>query len=506
MNSQSKPFLYVIFASIALFVLRLAYVHYGVVDLAPDEAHYWEWSRYLDLSYYSKPPMVAWLNAVSTGVFGHTHIGVRFFSVLTLSLLTVMAYLIGKRATGRESAGVLAAVLLNVTPEFSAGGLLMTPDIPTLLCWSVAVYLLLGVRFSKDAENSDIKTFVLLGIVIGFAGLSKYTAALFYPLLGFYLIIDKDRRKWLFAPHVYIAGVISLAMQAPMLYWNWANDWITFKHVMGQSGGSSNFNGAKSIGNFLGGQLGIVGPVIFLMMVWMWIRLPKFTYSSDIVQERMKLLWWISAPLFLFFLVKSLGAKVQPNWPVLSIWGGLMLLSCWVVFESHLKKKVFYVGMALSLVLTVISHDTHIVRKLGFDLPFKKDPLKPALGWRGLGNALSALTDNVSGEKIILTTRYQTASELSFYMQDNPYVIYLNPGNRRQNQYDLWQWPNLNDKIVLYVREKSRDVPEQILNAFASCAYLGAAVSYRDDLVMRHAHVHACAGYKGLERHMPERY
>jgi hypothetical protein len=28
-------------------------------DLAPDEAHYWDWSRHLDWSYYSKGPLVA---------------------------------------------------------------------------------------------------------------------------------------------------------------------------------------------------------------------------------------------------------------------------------------------------------------------------------------------------------------------------------------------------------------------------------------------------------------
>ena len=31
------------------------------LDLAPDEAHYWDWSRHLDWSYYSKGPLVAWL-------------------------------------------------------------------------------------------------------------------------------------------------------------------------------------------------------------------------------------------------------------------------------------------------------------------------------------------------------------------------------------------------------------------------------------------------------------
>ena len=42
--------------------LRLVYLaHDCPLDLAPDEAHYWDWSRHLDSSYYSKGPLVAYL-------------------------------------------------------------------------------------------------------------------------------------------------------------------------------------------------------------------------------------------------------------------------------------------------------------------------------------------------------------------------------------------------------------------------------------------------------------
>ncbi|MDH7499215.1 MAG: hypothetical protein QHH30_02355, partial [candidate division NC10 bacterium] len=44
-----------------LTLIRLLYIQWGPLDLAPDEAHYWEWSRHLDISYYSKGPMVAFL-------------------------------------------------------------------------------------------------------------------------------------------------------------------------------------------------------------------------------------------------------------------------------------------------------------------------------------------------------------------------------------------------------------------------------------------------------------
>src|SRR5256885_13616097 len=56
---------------VAAAVLRLLYLAFDCpLDLAPDEAHYWDWSRHLDWSYYSKGPLVAWLIRLSCALFG----------------------------------------------------------------------------------------------------------------------------------------------------------------------------------------------------------------------------------------------------------------------------------------------------------------------------------------------------------------------------------------------------------------------------------------------------
>ena len=41
----------------ALLALRLAAIHAAKIDLVPDEAQYWSWSRELAFGYFSKPPM-----------------------------------------------------------------------------------------------------------------------------------------------------------------------------------------------------------------------------------------------------------------------------------------------------------------------------------------------------------------------------------------------------------------------------------------------------------------
>ena len=498
----------VMILTFVIAILRMVFVSYGPVDLAPDEAHYWEWSRHLDWSYYSKPPMVAWLIALSTSIFDHTHLGVRFFSVIGLAVLSLVAFSVVRRWRG-DIAGWIAFALITVTPEFSAGGLLMTPDVPCLVFWALGLYIITKMDW-MDLSKSQWKSFIALGVMIGLAGLSKYTAALFYPLLGMFLIVNKDRRAWLMRPQVYVAGIVSLLMMLPVFYWNMQNDWITFKHVMGQAGGSSDFDGLKSIGNFLGSQLGVISPITFLLLLAAW-----GTSCSATPEERKKkhhltgaILWWFSAPVFAFFVLKSLDAKVQANWPVLAVFTGLMLLAGWVVLRKKWVKITFGVGLVLSSAIAIIAHDTFMLRYVfGLEFPVRKDPVaRDAMGWRGLGELVSSVRDRVSGEPIVITARYQTAGELAFYMRGNPDVLYLNPGYRRQNQYDLWPWPeNMKDKMFLYVREEGEIEPE-IANGFASCIFLQSVASQLYGVGLKMANVYACGGYKGLERKRPEKY
>ena len=57
------------------FALRLTYL--GSVELLPEEAYYWNYSRHLDIGYLDHPPMVAWLIRLGTAAFGQSQFGVR---------------------------------------------------------------------------------------------------------------------------------------------------------------------------------------------------------------------------------------------------------------------------------------------------------------------------------------------------------------------------------------------------------------------------------------------
>src|SRR6478672_4014592 len=100
-------------------VLRVAYLaHDCPLDLAPDEAHYWDWSRHLDWSYYSKGPLVAWLIRLScelVGPWSEQHTGsltfaIRLPAVLCGALLLGSTYVLCLQVFGRPRLGLAMLV------------------------------------------------------------------------------------------------------------------------------------------------------------------------------------------------------------------------------------------------------------------------------------------------------------------------------------------------------------------------------------------------------------
>src|SRR6202008_1018912 len=90
--------------------LHLAYLYRCPLDLAPDEAHYWDWSRHLDWSYYSKGPGVAWLIRLSCELFatlslrltGTEMLAVRLPAVVCGSLLLISLYVLTVQVFRRD--------------------------------------------------------------------------------------------------------------------------------------------------------------------------------------------------------------------------------------------------------------------------------------------------------------------------------------------------------------------------------------------------------------------
>ena len=137
MEPASKPFRWAALTLIAVAGgLRLLYLaKFCPLDLAPDEAYYWDWSRHLDWSYHSKGPLVALLIRLSCEIFGDTMFAVRVPAVVCGCLLLVGVYVLTVQVHHSEKLAFSVVALALTLPTVAAGSTLMTIDAPFTCAW-----------------------------------------------------------------------------------------------------------------------------------------------------------------------------------------------------------------------------------------------------------------------------------------------------------------------------------------------------------------------------------
>lgn len=446
----------------ALLLARVLYVVWLMpYGLGPDEAQYWHWGSHLDWSYLSKPPLATAVIALTTALLGQTLLGVKLAALLGQVLVPLLGFAIAGRVAGTRAAWLAFWVLATV-PLVAVGGLLMSPDALLLPLWISALYMVILECYEKKLKLSR---WITVGVLVGLAGLAKYTAAVFYPLLLLFMVAEK--RAWLAKPHVYVAGGISLLMQLPVLWWNWQHDWAGLGHVLWQTdgGGDTRHGGVGTLLEFLGGQLLVVGPLVLPLLLLAW--------GAGVVFYRrlavpMRLLLWFTLPVFAVFALQTLNAKVQPNWPLLGTVPALLMVAIAANGYARRGQGVVVAAVVVNLLLAVVMHDTFLLRRVGLDTPYKADPTKDLRGWPEMGELLGLHMRRLSPDSVMLATRYQTVAQAAFHTTGQPPVLYLNDGSRRATQYDLWPWPPLEGRLVLYINEHNV-LPDAVKRRFGQC-------------------------------------
>jgi len=136
LGKRSLPIL-AIGSVLLLTIIRLILA--GKTELIPEESYYWTYSQHPALSYFDHPPMVAWMIALGTGVFGNTELGVRIATITLWPASAVLLFLTGSSWFGIKTAS-LAVLLFCLCPVFVGVGFIVTPDSP-LVFFLVAYFV-----------------------------------------------------------------------------------------------------------------------------------------------------------------------------------------------------------------------------------------------------------------------------------------------------------------------------------------------------------------------------
>lgn len=514
-SSAPRQWHYVL-AALGLMLLttlvRCWFVADGQLDLVQDEAQYWDWSRYPQLSYYSKGPLIAWLGALGTALFGATELGVRAPAVfISLCSQAVLLWLLAG-LWQRPRAAFWTLFLLNTTPLFMASGVLATTDNPLLLCWLLGLSALVWLR--RTAHPALPLTLLALSVALGI--LAKYMMLVFVPLTLVYALVLR-RRDLLGAPQlrgVLLALGVGLVIGfLPILLWNALNDWVGFRHVGTLAGVTSHKAQAwlrlDRFPEYLGSQVGLILPWWLAYILWGGWQVLRPGTQQPCFGERgepgamrfeerllLGLFFW---PLWLFFLFWSLHARVYPNWSAMSYAAGAMLggfaLARHLSLAQGRGRKLVRLWIGLGALAFVLLHLQHWV-----PVPSGLDPTLRLKGWRDLGTELARLQDHefeAPDRVFYFADTYDITAALAFYAPGQPrsYCAYF---DRRMNQYDLWPGPE--DKSgwdALFVLKDFKDAPPPELAAMFASLELRHYQSTHRGQPARKFTVILCRGFNG---------
>jgi undecaprenyl-diphosphatase len=452
----------------ALAVVRLVYAAIVPVDLVHDEAYYWDWSRQLDWGYYSKPPMVAWLIALSTSLGGASSLFVRMPAIVLGTAGLMWMYLLASHLYGRK-AGFWAVCLAAATPANAALSLVMTIDAPLLFCWGAALY-----TFWRMWEPGPHQKWWLLGAIasVGLGLLSKQTMLGFLALGGCFLLVSREDRRELWRPRFWLWALGALLFLAPVVWWNSQHGWITAQHTSEhfQANGVNLWKHLARSAEFLATQFGVVSPVTYVLLL---AALVAGFRGALRLGRRERYLLCFSGPPLAAVLVLSLVQRVEPNWPavfylsavilLVGLAAGGVALPSWPRLNETALRRAVFVGAA-SVLFTYL-------------LPFgwgleggKLDAVVRLRGWKQLGNRIGQRFESFPRPQqtlVVVAGGRAETSELAFYIPQQPHVYQYAPGFGIRSQYDLWGGPRgKSGWDALIVTPKESPAPPELAAAF----------------------------------------
>ncbi len=422
----------------AICICIAALVHFALgfsVEFSVDEAHYALYAKHLAWSYFDHPPLVGWIQWPLVSLTSSEGI-IRLIPELLWILSAFLVYkvtleihhLIQGRNAGylttalpsANSCGFMAvlAIIASPLPHVLAIGLL--PD--TLLAPLSLGLMLMALRWTHK-DSFSLGDWVITGLLLGLAGLSKYTAA-FTALALLFVFLASPKKVWITKAGFWIAAAIALIIISPVLYWNWINDWISFKYQIAH--GSGGVWAWRRVATFIGIQIACFGP---LLLLGTFIFLKHCLRSQKAIF--IALLSFFVIPFTIFASLSGGGGLphwTTPAWFCLAPFAGIGLAKAWAM-RHRLAIRLLVIGQLLICILG-----------FGFVLSgginsssIKSNPIADLYGWKIAGQKATQLAQ-ASKVNRIAVQNWTLGSRAAWYAQPIPVFVL----DQRQDQFDLW--------------------------------------------------------------------
>lgn len=390
----------------AITAARLVWLAVQSAGLYPDEAQYWFWAQHPAWGYYSKPPLVAWLIALTTAALGDGEFAIRLAAPLLHAGAAGIVYAIAARLYDRCT-GFWSALAYATLPGVALSAFIISTDAVLLPCWAAALY-----AFIRAREPGGGRWWLAAGIAAGLGLLAKYAMAYWLiSALGFVLLVPGERRhvKPLLAA-IGVAVLISL----PNFWWNWSHGFVSYLHLRDNAELSGSLLHPLAFFAFLGSQFGVIGPLFFAALIAIVAR------PFGLAAPRARLLAAFALPTLAMMLAVSLLSRAQPNWAAPCYVSAIVLVVAWALERGWRRWLAAAIALNLAAAVALFGAADGLAA-LGVAVPAKYDPLHRLRGWRELGHNVAAILGAYPGLTLLADDRELLAA-LIYYVRPHPFA------------------------------------------------------------------------------------
>jgi hypothetical protein len=399
----------------------------GTVGLGTDEAHYALYGLHLDWSYFDHPPMVGWVQAlvlqVSDSAFA-LRLWPLFMTGAGWWALWRLVPRLFPDASPWVAVGTLA--LLQTGPAMTLWGMLLVPEVPLILIGILVMHTTLDLL-----EENRLGRWLLLGLLLGLAGLSKYTAVTLVLSVAL-MFVWEGRWRVLKGPGPYLAAVIAAVLVSPVLVWNMNHDWVSFLYQMDHGTGHDSWEISR-MATSQGQQLAYYGPLtflgVFVALVAAW---------RERRQRGVRLTYAFALPVLLLFGYGSGLDKGLPHWTALGFVSALPLATRWVAahWQSKALRRTCFGWGALMALLMLLLHAELLVSWAPW--PDYKNPGSKITGWDEAAAEGRRLQDEMAQTPgpppRFFVDSWSRAARLAWYARPEPTLVLDN----KVHQFSMW--------------------------------------------------------------------
>lgn len=394
----------------ALTLARLVALGFSVVDLFPDEARYWWWSRTPAFGYSSKPPLIAWVIAVVTNIGGNSEACVRAAAPVFYAGTALVGFLIARHLYG-ERVGFWSGLCLSLATGVVYSARIISTDVALLFFWAIAL-----LAYLKMIDTRNYAWPVVLGLAVGYGMLAKYAMIYFLVAMVAVSLIDSPARALWRQPRFWLALAIALLVASPNLIWNANHHFTTFHQTWRNVVGNGLRLNPLGPVAFLGAQFGVFGPVAFATFLLVLIIPSRFE-----LKRADRILIAIAVPPLAIVSVVAALTSAEANWAACSGISIIIVTTALLVRQQRWRWLQISLAIGIGLQIVLATADAFADR-VSLSFLAKPDVYHRTIGWKALSSLVRQRASG-TGARSIAADQPDAVFALRYYLRADLWPI-----------------------------------------------------------------------------------